>query len=135
MNSHKIDALIDGRHLYGYQSGEGEPVVILDAGLGDHTQVWQNIRPEVARFTKVLSYDRGGIGQSDKAPIPRTCKGMVEDLRQLLQAADLRPPYILVAHSWSGINARWYASHYPHELAGMVLLDPVHDRAGYRIPG
>ena len=41
-----------------------------------------------------LSYDRGGMGQSDKAPIPRTCKDMVEDLRQLLYAADLRPSYI-----------------------------------------
>jgi pimeloyl-ACP methyl ester carboxylesterase len=127
LNTQKIDALIDGRHLFGFLSGEGEPVVILDAGLGDHSQVWQNIQPEVARFTKVLSYDRGGMGQSDKAPIPRTCKDMVEDLRQLLHAADLRPPHILVAHSWSGINARWYASQYPHELAGMVLIDPVHE--------
>jgi pimeloyl-ACP methyl ester carboxylesterase len=127
LNTQKIDALIDGRHLYGFLSGEGEPIVILDAGLGDHSQVWQNIQPEVARFTKVLSYDRGGMGQSDKAPIPRTCKDMVEDLRQLLHAADLRPPYILVAHSWSGINARWYANQYPNELAGMVLIDPVHE--------
>jgi pimeloyl-ACP methyl ester carboxylesterase len=127
LNTHKIDALIDGRHLYGFLSGEGEPIVILDAGLGDHSQVWQNIQPEVARFTKVLSYDRGGMGQSDKAPIPRTCKDMVKDLRQLLHAADLRPPYILVAHSWSGINARWYANQHPNELAGMVLIDPVHE--------
>ena len=127
MNLHKIDALIDDRHLYGFLSGEGEPTVILDAGLGDHSQVWQNIQPEVARFTKVLSYDRGGMGQSNRSPIPRTCKNMVEDLRQLLHAADLRPPYILVAHSWSGINARWYAKQYPDELAGMVLIDPVHE--------
>ena len=127
MNLHKIDALIDDRHLYGFLSGEGETTVILDAGLGDHSQVWQNIQPEVARFTKVLSYDRGGMGQSNRSPIPRTCKNMVEDLRQLLHAADLRPPYILVAHSWSGINARWYANQYPDELAGMVLIDPVHE--------
>jgi pimeloyl-ACP methyl ester carboxylesterase len=127
LNTHKIDALIDGRHLYGFLSGEGDPVVILDAGLGDHSQVWQNIQPEVSRFTKVLSYDRGGMGQSDKAPIPRTCKDMAEDLRQLLHAADLCHPYILVAHSWSGINARWYANQYPNELAGMVLIDPVHE--------
>jgi len=127
LNTHQIDALIDGRHLYGFLSGEGETTVILDAGLGDHSQVWQNIQLEVARFTKVLSYDRGGMGKSDKAPIPRTCKDMVEDLRQLLHAADLRPPYILVAHSWTGINARWYANQYSHELAGMVLIDPVHE--------
>ena len=122
-----IDALIDGRHLYGFLAGAGEPLVILDAGLGDCSQVWQDIQSEVARFTKVLSYDRGGMGLSDKAPIPRTCKDMIEDLRHLLHSADLRPPYVLVAHSWSGINARWYANQYPSELAGMVLIDPVHE--------
>ena len=127
MNAHKVDALIDGRHLYGFLSEEGEPTVILDAGMGDHSQVRQNIQPEVAHFTKVLSYDRGDMGQGDKAPIPWICKDIVEDLRQLLHAADLRQPYILNAHSWSGINARWYANQYPNELAGMVLIDPVHD--------
>jgi pimeloyl-ACP methyl ester carboxylesterase len=127
LNPQKIDALIDGRHLFGFLSGEGEPLVILDAGLGDHSQVWQTIQPQVARFTSVLSYDRAGMGQSDKPPIPRTCQDMVADLRHLLQAAGLRPPHILVAHSWSGINARWYANQYPDELAGMVLIDPVHE--------
>jgi pimeloyl-ACP methyl ester carboxylesterase len=67
------------------------------------------------------------MGKSEKAPIPRTCKDIVHDLKNLLSAANLLPPYILVAHSWSGINARWYANQYPDELVGMVLIDAVHD--------
>jgi pimeloyl-ACP methyl ester carboxylesterase len=127
LNSHEINALIDGCHLYGFHSGEGEPTVILDAGLGGTSEDWMNIQPAIASFTQVFSYDRAGMGKSEKAPIPRTCKDIVHDLKNLLSAANLLPPYILVAHSWSGINARWYANQYPDELVGMVLIDAVHD--------
>jgi pimeloyl-ACP methyl ester carboxylesterase len=127
LNSHEINVLIEDRHLYGFLSGEGEPTVILDAGLGDTSAVWVNIQPAVAGFTQVFSYDRAGMGKSEKAPIPRTCKDIVHDLRHLLTAANLHPPYILVAHSWSGINARWYVNQYPDELVGMVLIDAVHE--------
>ena len=127
MYSFEINALIDGRHLYGFLSGESEPTVILDAGLGGSSEDWVNIQPAVASFAQVFSYDRAGMGKSEKAPIPRTCKDIVHDLKNLLSAANLHPPYILVAHSWSGINARWYANQYPDELVGMVLIDAVHE--------
>jgi pimeloyl-ACP methyl ester carboxylesterase len=127
LNSREINALIDGRHLYGFLSGEGEPTVILDAGLGGTSEDWVNIQPAVASFTQVFCYDRAGMGKSEKAPIPRTCKDIVHDLKYLLSAANVHPPYILVAHSWSGINARWYANKYPDEFVGMVLIDAVHE--------
>ena len=127
MNSVEINALIDGRHIYGILSGEGEPTVILDAGLGGTSEDWVNIQSTVAGFTQVISYDRAGMGKSDKAPLPRTCQDIIYDLKSLLSAANLHPPYILVAHSWSGINARWYANQYPDEIVGMVLIDPVHE--------
>jgi pimeloyl-ACP methyl ester carboxylesterase len=123
----EVNSEIDGHRLYGLLAGEGEPTVILDAGLGGTSADWSKIQPEVAKFTGVFSYDRAGLGRSGKAPIPRTCEDMVRDLRNLLSAAHLSPPYILVAHSWSGINARWYAQQYPAEIAGMVLIDAVHE--------
>lgn len=127
MTTIEIKADIEGRRLYGLLAGEGEPVVILDAGLGDTSEIWSKIQPEVARISSVFSYDRAGLGHSDMAPIPRTCKEIVGDLRNLLSAANIRPPYVIVAHSWSGLNARWYAAHYPGDIAGMVLIDPVHE--------
>jgi pimeloyl-ACP methyl ester carboxylesterase len=123
----EINVDLDGRRLYGLLAGAGEPAVILEAGLGDTAETWSKVQPEVAGFASVLSYDRAGLGRSDPAPTPRTCQGMVSDLRKLLSAANLRPPYILVAHSWSGLNARWYANQYPHEIAGLVLVDAVHE--------
>jgi pimeloyl-ACP methyl ester carboxylesterase len=127
MTIQEFSVTIDGRRLCSFLAGEGGPAVVLDAGLGDTASTWSKVQPEVARFTRVFSYDRAGLGRSDTAPGPRTCREIVGDLKSILSAAGLAPPYILVAHSWSGINARWYASEYPDELAGLVLVDAVHE--------
>jgi len=123
----EINPVVNGHRLFGLLYGEGETTVILDAGLGGTSEDWSKIQPEVAKFSKVISYDRAGLGHSDKASIPRTCENIISDLRNLLMAANLPSPYILVAHSWSGINARWYANQYPEEIAGMILIDAVHE--------
>jgi pimeloyl-ACP methyl ester carboxylesterase len=123
----EICADLQGRKLYGWLSGSGIPTVILDSGLGDSSEAWSKVQPQVTQFTSVLCYDRAGLGRSHPASTPRTCQDMVADLRTLLAAASLPPPYVLVAHSWSGLNARCYANHYPAEIAGMVLIDSVHE--------
>jgi len=127
METFEVIAVVDGHRLFGLLSGEGETTVILEAGLGGTSEDWTKVQPEVATFSKVFSYSRAGLGKSEKASIPRTCKDIVSDLRSLLLSADLHPPYILVAHSWSGINARWFARQYPDEIAAMVLIDAVHE--------
>ena len=123
----EITATLNNRRLYGQLTGERGPIVILDAGLGDVSASWESIAAEVSPFARVLTYDRAGLGRSDPAPTPRTCKDMIADLRHLLVAANLHPPYILLAHSWSGINARYFANEYPDEIAGMVVVDAVHE--------
>jgi len=127
MITNEIIASINNRRLYGQLTGEQGPIVILDAGLGDTSAAWENIAAEVSSFARVLIYDRAGLGRSDPAPTPRACRDMVADLRHLLADAQLPPPYVLVAHSWSGINARYFANEYPDEIAGMVLVDAVHE--------
>lgn len=127
MATREINTVVNGHRLFGLLSGEGETAVILESGLGGTSDDWAKVRPEVALFSKVFSYSRAGLGQSEKASTPRTCKDIISDLRCFLLSANLYPPYILVAHSWSGINARWFASQYPDEIAGMVLVDAVHE--------
>ena len=85
--------------------------------MGEEAASWQPIQARVAEFTSVLSYDRAGLGKSDPAPTPRTSKDMVDDLRALLHAGELQPPYLYVAHSWSGFQARCFANHFPQEIA------------------
>ena len=107
-------------------TGEGSPTVILDSGLGDTYLAWRKVQPELAKFTRVCSYDRAGLGYSESSSQPRTSKVIAAELHALLQAADIAPPYVLVGHSVGGFDVRLYASLYPTEVAGMVLVDASH---------
>jgi pimeloyl-ACP methyl ester carboxylesterase len=55
---------------------------------------------------------------------PTTAQEGAEDLHALLRAAKQKGPYVIVAHSWGGLIGRLYASTYPDEVSGLVLLDP-----------
>lgn len=70
-----------------------------------------------------FSYDRSGVGRSEAAPVPRTCRDLVDELSELLQALGVEQPYVLVERSFGGLVARLYASLYPERVCGMVLDD------------
>jgi pimeloyl-ACP methyl ester carboxylesterase len=125
MAAERVD--IGGRRLSFIRDGYGAPTVVLEAGLGDTSDTWSQVQPAVARFACVCSYDRAGLGRSDPALTPRTCQDMVADLHALLRIAEIEPPYILVGHSFGGMNVRLYASQHPDEVAGMVLIDASHE--------
>ena len=120
---------IGGRRLYRAEMGAGEPTVVLEAGLDASAAPWSGIIPAVASFSRVVSYDRPNTtaSASDPAPIPRTAADIVTDLHAVLDAAEVPGPYVLVGHSVGGLFARLYASHYPEEVAGLVLVDASHE--------
>jgi pimeloyl-ACP methyl ester carboxylesterase len=116
---------IGGRRLHLYETGQGSPTVVLEAGIAATSLSWRPVQNEVAKFARVASYDRTGLGWSDAASAPLTLSRLVEDLRTLLQVAQLSPPYILVGHSFGGLIVRAYAHRYPPETAGLVLVDAL----------
>jgi pimeloyl-ACP methyl ester carboxylesterase len=97
--------------------------VILEAGIGDFSVEWGLVQPGVAQFARVCSYDRADSGWSDFGPHPRTMHQIVYELHKLLEKADVRPPYVLVGHSYGGWLVQLYRSTYPTEVAGMVLVE------------
>ncbi len=107
--------------------GEGSPTVILDSGLGVPAVGWNPVQAEVAKFTRVCSYDRAGYGWSGASSAPRTSMQIVKELHALLEAANEKGPYILVGHSFGGYNVRVYNGQYPNDVAGMVLVDASHE--------
>jgi pimeloyl-ACP methyl ester carboxylesterase len=115
-------------------TGEGSPTVILDSGLGDTYLSWLKVQPQVAKFTRVCSYDRAGLGYSESSSQPRTSKVIATELHALLQAAGIAPRYVLVGHSLGGFDVRLYASLYPSDVAGMVLVDSSHPAQFDRLP-
>lgn len=116
---------VGGYRLHISVEGEGSPTVVLDAGLAHTAQVWSFVQPEVAKFTRVCSYDRAGYGWSDPGPLPRSSQQIVQELHTLLKNADIPGPYLLVGHSFGGLNMYLYAIQYPDEVAGLILLDAV----------
>ncbi len=115
----------DGARCHIVESGAGSPAVVLEAGIAASSLSWSLVQPEVAKFTRVVSYDRAGFGWSDRATTPCALRGLVDELRGLLDAAAVRRPIVLAGHSFGGLIARGYAAWYPDEIAGLVLVDPV----------
>jgi pimeloyl-ACP methyl ester carboxylesterase len=130
-NAERFDGLIDigGRRLYLSCSGSGSPTVVLESGHGDPAAPWFAVEQAAAEFTRVCSYDRANAlaSASDPAPTPRTGEDVVADLHALLMAADVPGPYVLVGHSLGGLYARLYASGFPDDVAGLVLVDSTHE--------
>ena len=116
---------VGGRRLHVYEAGQGSPIVLLEAGIAATSLSWRPVQTEIAKFARVASYDRAGLGWSDANSQPLTLSGLVDDLHCLLEVAQLPPPYILVGHSFGGLIVRAYANRYPAETAGLVLVDAL----------
>jgi pimeloyl-ACP methyl ester carboxylesterase len=136
-----------GRKLYLECHGSGSPTVVLVPGLVAAADIWSYVMdssgnfkpsnsavyPEVGRFTRVCSYDRPGTASasangdtfttSTSVPQPTTPLNDVADLHALLTAAKVPGPYVLVGWSAGGAIVRIYASTYPHDVVGLVLVD------------
>ena len=117
---------IGGFRLHFYCAGEGSPTVILDAALGASSVSWSLVQPALAKFTQVCSYDRAGFGWSDGGPMPRTAGRIADELHTLLDRSGVRPPYLLVGHSFGGLVMPIFARRFLSDVAGMVLVDPAH---------
>jgi pimeloyl-ACP methyl ester carboxylesterase len=115
-------------------TGQGTPTVILESGLGDSYISWHKVQPKIARFTRVCSYDRAGLGYSDSSPSPRTSRNIAEELHTLLHNAGISGPLILVGHSMGGFDVRVFASLNRADVAAMVLVDSSHPEQQKRFP-
>ena len=129
---------VGGSSMHLHCTGEEgrAPTVVMDIGAGGNLLDWGPVQPGVAKFTRVCSYDRGGAGWSDPGAQPRTSQRFAEELHALLNSAGTQGPYVLVGHSLGGNNVQLYASRYPDEVAGMVLVDPqFYNYPSYLDPG
>ena len=75
-------------------------------------------------------YDRSGLGGSPQntylsAKNPITTKLISDQLIALLNKQKIKPPYIIVAHSYGGMYAGYFALTHPDLVKAILFVDPV----------
>ncbi len=121
VNGKKVEIFISGLE----NNRMDKPVIVFENGMASRYGNWEDVITEVSKTSAVFSYNRPRIGESENDSIPPTTKHIVENLRKMLLEKDLKPPYLLVSHSFGGAYIRSYASYYPNEIAGLIFVDPI----------
>jgi pimeloyl-ACP methyl ester carboxylesterase len=116
-----------GQRIHLNCNGRGSPTVVFENGAGDFSLVWSLVQPRVAASTRACSYDRAGYAWSDPGQQPRTYEQLSLELHTALERAGERGPFVLVGQSYGGFLVRGFARRYASEVAGMVLVDAVHE--------
>ena len=115
--------LIDKQVFRFSRSGQGSPSIVLLAGAGGPLDSWHKLYPDIEQLGTVFAYDRPGVGGSAKPREPQYGETVVAQLRQLLLAADVKPPFVLVGHSFGGLHANLFAREFADEVAGVLFLE------------
>jgi pimeloyl-ACP methyl ester carboxylesterase len=123
---------LGGHRLHVWCTGKGVPTVVVENGLGDFSFDWILVQRRVERFTRICTYDRAGYAWSDPGPKPRTFAQLNLELHDALEKLHEHGPFLLVGHSFGGGVVRNFASAYSADVAGVVLVDIVHE--DQRIP-
>jgi pimeloyl-ACP methyl ester carboxylesterase len=127
---------IGGRRIYMVVMGNssGQPTVILEAGMASFSSNYYWIQNELAATTRVVAYDRAGLGWSDPSPEPQDAYQSAQDLHAALEKAGIPGPYVVAGHSYGGLVVRAFTYLYPDEVAGMALIDASHPDQWVHIP-
>lgn len=122
---------VDGHRMHLFCSGTGSPTIVLSSGLGDDSLVWARTQAALSATTRVCSYDRSGLGWSDRRAAIPDAKNIAVELHTLLHESKVTFPIVLMGHSISGVYIREYAQLYGNDLAALIFVDgstPLQDR-------
>ena len=121
INGFKVEALTSGMQ----NNKTNKPVVVFENGMASSFGSWDIVVEEISKTNAVFRYNRPRIGESENDSLPPTTEHIVNNLRKMLLQKGLKPPYLLVSHSFGGAYIRSFASMHPEEIAGLVFVDPV----------
>jgi len=121
---------VGGHQLHILCLGDGSPTVVLEAAAGGMSASWAWIQSALAEQTRVCSYDRARLGWSEGGTNGYAAERVPDELHTLLANAGERAPYVLVGHGLGGSFARAFASGFPRETAGLVLVEEAGGEAG-----
>jgi pimeloyl-ACP methyl ester carboxylesterase len=130
---------VNGRGLHLTCTPGDGPAVVFSHGVGGQSGDWAGTLSKLADIPTCV-YDRVNVGLSDREA--GTATDDIEDLHAVLEAAEIEPPYVLVGHSFGGMEMLMYSGTYPEDVERIVLadatlpfesqLDPLDQRAEIR---
>jgi pimeloyl-ACP methyl ester carboxylesterase len=117
----KVD--VGGYRLHLNIEGSGKHTVIIEAGVGEWSLHWKDFQTKLASVARVVTYDRAGYGYSDASPYARTTDQIAEELHTALVSSGLKPPYVLIGHSFGGMIVRTFTNLFRGEVEGLILAE------------
>ena len=116
---------VDGHKMHIYSVGEGDKTLVLMAASGtvcpslDFKNLYSGLEDEC----RIVVVEKFGYGYSDTVDRPRDVATLLSDTRAALKGAGMEGPYILCPHSYSGLEALYWAQTYPDEVEAIIGLD------------
>lgn len=116
---------VDGKKMNVYQEGSGKDTFVLMPGSGIAAPVYEmkGLYSKFSKENKIAVVDRAGYGYSDEYDDDRDIDTILEQTRKALMKSGNKPPYVLMPHSISGIEAIYWAQKYPDEVKAIIAMD------------
>ena len=118
---------VNNKSIHVYAAGQGDSTLVFLAGHGtccpiiDFKPLWMRLKDDY----KIVIVERAGYGWSETSNNPRDIDTLLEETRKALELAGKKGPYVLVAHSMSGLEAIYWAQRYPSEVKAIIGIDPL----------
>ncbi|HYS24610.1 MAG TPA: alpha/beta hydrolase [Vicinamibacterales bacterium] len=113
-----------GHQLHLYCQGQGTPTVVLEAPATTMSAAWAWVQMDVAKLTRVCSYDRAGLGWSEAGDAPFAPEAVAPELNALLSTAAEPRPVVMAGAELGAALATLFAARYPNDTAALVLVNP-----------
>lgn len=117
----------DDGSLHVYAEGGGSPTLVFLSGLGTSSPYYdfKVLFDQFSNDYRVAVVERAGYGWSDITTSARDIETVLQETRTALKLAGESPPYVIFPHSLAGLEALYWASNYPEEVAAIIGLDPL----------
>lgn len=102
------------------------PLLVFENGWGASFEQWAWIERLLAPRTRLLFYDRAGIGDS-RLHAPQTLAGLSSGLVALLGALGIDAPVVVIGHSYGGLMSSLHLAQQPRIVRALIQIDPTPD--------
>jgi pimeloyl-ACP methyl ester carboxylesterase len=133
-SSVRVDSVASSREAQ--DDSASRPVVVIIHGFGCNSLEWGTVQTALAKTHTVMSYDRVLYATGRSLKQPRSARVLVAELEELLDKAVPNPstPLVLIGHSYGGLLAQVFAMRHAGRVAGLVLIDPAHEKQWHSLP-